>query len=53
MMNSIKEIKNDIASTGNRANQMEERTSDSKDRNLEGNAEGRRERLELKKIKKI
>lgn len=47
MKNSIKEIKNDLVSTGYRAKQMEERTSDNEDRN---DAEGRKERLELKKI---
>ena len=35
MQNSIKEIENELVSTGNRADQMEERISDLKDRNLE------------------
>ena len=34
-MNSIKEIKNELAITGNRADQMEERINDTEDRNLE------------------
>ena len=33
--NSIKEIKNELASTGNRVDQMKERISGNEDRNLE------------------
>ena len=48
MKNSIKEIKNELASTGNRMDWLEERISNIKDRNLEM-TEKRRERFEHKK----
>ena len=35
MKNSIKEIKNELANTGNREDQMDERISEFGDRNLE------------------
>ena len=46
MKNSVKEIENELESIGNRADQMKERISDIKCRNLKNNAEGRRERPE-------
>ena len=48
MKNSIKDIMNELASLGNRADQMEKIISDTENRN---DAEERRERLEHKKQK--
>ena len=41
--NTLQELKNEIASLGNRADQMEERIGDIKDRNLEINLKEKKE----------
>ena len=48
MKNSIKEIKNEVKTIGNRAEQIEEIISDIKDRNLEMNRD-----LSIKKMKEL
>ena len=50
-MNSIKKMKNELVSLGNRADHLEERISDIKEQKSRNNADGRRERFESKKRK--
>ena len=45
---SIYEVENELVSTGNRADQMEERISDTKDRNLKV-MQRKEERLSIKR----
>ena len=50
MKNSVKEIKNELASTGNRADQMQERISCIQDRNLEMTQREDEKHLSIKKL---